>query len=147
MNSENTHKCNTVTMTEFAHDLIIVLNKMSTTRPYDAINSYPTMYEDANALTFYTDAVRSIINSPKAPLLLLCKKELNLLLKTLEQDICFIHWHSEDNMFDIKVYGVEQYYTIQKQVKEIIDSLRFYMYLGKLCRCAKYILLYIIHLM
>lgn len=147
MTNENTHKYRCVTMANFAYDLIIVLNRMYTPRPYDAINSYPTMYEDANTLTFYTDAVRSIINSPKTSFILPCKKELNLLLKTLEQDICFIHWHSEDNMFDIKVYGVEQYYTIQKQVKEIIDSLRFYMYLGKLCRCAKYILLYIIHLM
>ena len=147
MTNEDARKYRCVTMTEFAPDLIIVLNKMSTPRPYDAINSYPTMYEGANALIFYTDAVRSIINSPKAPLLLLCKKELNVLLKKLEQDICFIHWHSEDNMFDIKMYGVEQYYKIQKQVKKIIDTLRFYMYLGKLCRCAKYILLYIIHLM
>lgn len=147
MTNENTRKYRCVTMAEYAHDLIVVLNRMSTPRPFDAIDGYPIMYESVNTLIYYTDAIRIIMNSPKTPFMLLCKKELNSLLKTLEQDICFIHWRSEDNMFDIKEFGVERYDTIQKQVEEIIYYLRFYMYLGKLCRCAKYILLYIIHLM
>ena len=128
MTNENTHKYRCVTMADFAYDLIIVLNRMYTPRPYDAINSYPTMYEDANALTFYTDAVRSIINSPKTSLILPCKKELTALLQVLEQEVCTVHWRSQDYLFDIREYGVERKQAIQKRISRIKSHLNIFIF-------------------
>ena len=139
MCSENTHKYQGVTMTEYTHDLIVVLNNMLTPRPYDAINSYHIIYDSLYIMENYTDALRTIVNSPKAPLVFPCKKELLKLLKLLEQENYCIYWRSEDNMFDIKKYGVERYLIIQKKVRRIIYHLRAYMCLGKLCRWAFFI--------
>ena len=101
MTNENTRKYRCVTMAEYAHDLIVILTRMSTPR-------------------------RIIINSPKTSFMLLCKKELNGLFSVLEQDICFITWRSQDYMFDIREYGVERKQTIQKYVSRIIYRLRLF---------------------
>ena len=126
MTNENTRKYRCVTMAEYAHDLIVILNRMSTPRPFDAVDGYPIMYESVNTLIYYTDAIRIIINSPKTTFMLLCKKELNGLFSVLEQDICFITWRSQDYMFDIREYGVERKQTIQKYVSRIIYRLRLF---------------------
>ena len=129
MNSENTHKCNTITMTESAHNLIIVLNRMSTPRPYDAINSYPIMYKSLNTLIYYADAIRVIANSPKVPFMPLYKKELNALLSVLEQDICFINWREQDPCFEIKEYGMNRYHIIKKHIEKVILYMKLFKFI------------------
>ena len=133
MSIENTHKRYCVTMAEYAHDLIAILNKMSTPRPYDVVNSYPIMYESANTLIYYTDAVRTIINSPKTPFISPCKKELNAFLEMLERDIQFIYERSQDYLFDIREYGVDRKQSIKKQINRIkihLSIFRFFDFLG-----------------
>lgn len=127
MTNEDARKYRCVTMAEYAHDLIVVLNRMSTLRPYDAINSYPIMYKSLNTLIYYADAIRVIANSPKAPFMPLHKKELNALLSVLEQDICFINWREQDPCFEIKEYGVERFQIIIKYIERVI----LYMKLSK----------------
>ena len=83
-----------------------------------------------DTLKYYTDTIRILVNSPKTPLVNPCKKELNALLRMLEQEVCFLRWRSQDYLFDIREYGVERKRIIQKLIHRIITYLNIFKFFG-----------------